>query len=275
MMKQALHTSIVKTIKEFHGFSKDCFLILQQKYDSVDEGTLFSILSHEYQRQMKYSHTKTSSVINKYFNLYEEALVKREDPGIILRIALQADISPCLIAKLILQKYYENVECDGENININKYLRDTTLIENIDLAYEVFLCTLYDDQYSPAVETMKSSIGQQYEILLHKQMTDLGIAFRDEEYLRKFGYDKTPDFKLEVPIAIDGFIIHWIESKALFGDEDVHKDYMKHQYSSYWNRFGPGLVIYWFGYIETIVQSSERRFIVRNDLPTDFVTIGK
>lgn len=88
---------------------------------------------------MKYSHTKTSSVINKYFNLYEEALVKREDPGIILRIALQADISPCLIAKLILQKYYENVECDGENININKYLRDTTLIENIDLAYEVFL----------------------------------------------------------------------------------------------------------------------------------------
>lgn len=67
-------------------------------------------------------------------------------------------------------------------------------------------------------------------------MTDLGIAFRDEEYLRKFGYDKTPDFKLEVPIAIDGFIIHWIESKALFGDEDVHKDYMKHQYSSYWNR---------------------------------------
>ncbi|KAI4467932.1 hypothetical protein MML48_2g00006309 [Holotrichia oblita] len=273
MMKKTLHTSIVKTIKEFHGFSKDCYIILQEKYKySVDEGTLFSILSHEYQRQMKYSHTKSPNVINKYFNLYEEALVKREDPGIILRIAVDADISPCLIAKLILQKYYENTETDGENINVNKYLRDTTLIENIDLAYE---CTLYDDQYSPAVETMKSSIGQQYEILLHKQMTDLGIAFRDEEYLRKFGYDKTPDFKLEVPIAIDGFIINWIESKALFGDEDVHRDYIKHQYSSYWNRFGPGLVIYWFGYIETIIQSSEKRFIVRNNLPNNFIAIGK
>lgn len=64
----------------------------------------------------------------------------------------------------------------------------------------------------------------------------LGLAFRDEEHLRKNGYDKTPDCKLEVPVAIDGFVINWIESKALFGDEDAHKDYMKNQYLSYWNR---------------------------------------
>ncbi|GJQ65943.1 hypothetical protein Trydic_g4041 [Trypoxylus dichotomus] len=275
MMKKTLHADIVKTIKDYNGFSKECYILLQQKFNSVDEGTLFSILSHEYQKQMRILHVKTPNVINKYFNLYEEALNKREDPGIILRIALHANISPCLVAKLILQKYYDGAESDSENVNVNKYLRDTTLIKNIDLAYEVFLCTLYDDQYSPTVETMRSSIGQQYEILLHKQMTNLGIAFRDEEYLRKFGYDKTPDFKLEVPIAIDGFIIHWIESKALFGDEDVHKDYIRHQYSSYWNRFGPGLVIYWFGYVETIVQSSEKRFIVRNNLPDNFVSIVK
>lgn len=64
----------------------------------------------------------------------------------------------------------------------------------------------------------------------------MGLAFRDEEHLRKHGYDKTPDCKLDVPIAIDGFIVNWIESKALFGDEDAHRDYKKNQYLSYWNR---------------------------------------
>lgn len=67
-------------------------------------------------------------------------------------------------------------------------------------------------------------------------MLGLGLAFRDEEHLRKYGYDKTPDVKLEVPIAVDGFVINWVESKALFGDEDVHREYMRNQYLSYWNR---------------------------------------
>lgn len=81
------------------------------------------------------------------------------------------------------------------------------------------------------------SLGQQYEIRLHKEAVQLGLAFRDEEYLRKFGYDKTPDLKLEVPVAVDGFVINWIESKALFANEEVHKDYMNSQYLSYWNRY--------------------------------------
>lgn len=106
---------------------------------SVNEGTLFSILSHEYQRQMKYSHSKAPSIINKYYNAYIDAINKRDDPGIIIKIALDSNIAPCLVAKLILQKHYDNLDCDNDNLNINKYLRDTTLINNSDLAYEVFL----------------------------------------------------------------------------------------------------------------------------------------
>lgn len=81
------------------------------------------------------------------------------------------------------------------------------------------------------------SLGQQYEIELHREVVELGLAFRDEEHLRKYGYDKTPDVKLEVPVAVNGFVINWIESKALFGDADVHQDYMKNQYLCYWNRY--------------------------------------
>lgn len=97
---------------------------------------------------------------------------------------------------------------------------------------------------------------------------------------------------MDVPVAIDSFIINWIESKALFGDEDAHRDYKKNQYLSYWNRypkvnsfedfkckfvelfrFGPGLVIYWFGYLETIVEPNEKRFMIRDCLPENVVHI--
>lgn len=68
-------------------------------------------------------------------------------------------------------------------------------------------------------------------------MEKCGIVFRTEEYMRKFGFDKTPDVKLEIPIVVDGFIIHWIESKARFADSEIHQDYLKNQYISYWNRY--------------------------------------
>jgi len=61
----------------------------------------------------------------------------------------------------------------------------------------------------------------------------LNLPYLDEHQLRLRGYDKTPDIKLEVPISVDGFIINWIESKALFGDDDSHNEYLKSQLYRY------------------------------------------
>ena len=80
------------------------------------------------------------------------------------------------------------------------------------------------------------------------------------------GYDKTPDVKLDIPFATkDGAIINWIESKAVFADDENHNEYLEKQLRSYWNRFGPGLVIYWFGFISELYAASLEEGILIKD----------
>lgn len=91
---------------------------------------------------------------------------------------------------------------------------------------------------------------------LKKFAKDAGILYYDENDLRRTGFDKTPDLKLAVPCLFRGRIIHWIESKAVFADYKTHQKYIKEQLSSYSNRFGTGVVIYWHGY-QDIVETCE------------------
>jgi hypothetical protein len=46
----------------------------------------------------------------------------------------------------------------------------------------------------------------------------------------------------------DWKVICWIDSKALFGDVYTHNTSVLPQAESYVHRFGPGLVLYWFGH---------------------------
>ena len=43
-------------------------------------------------------------------------------------------------------------------------------------------------------------------------------------------------------------VVCWIDSKALFGDELTHRADVLPQAEAYVHRYGPGLVIYWFGH---------------------------
>lgn len=80
-------------------------------------------------------------------------------------------------------------------------------------------------------------VGEHYESILKKHCIESNMAFKDEKLLRKEGYDKTPDIKLEVPVLVNGVAIMWIESKALFANSDTHNIYVKEQLLSYWNRY--------------------------------------
>ncbi|KAL4721173.1 hypothetical protein ACJJTC_016855 [Scirpophaga incertulas] len=171
-------------------------------------------------------------------------------------------ISPALFARSLLQN-------TSDSTMTKKCMKDTTLIEDKELAYEVFLGVMNDNQYGHYADIIKQSIGLEYELRLERELRLMNITFSDENILRSRGYDKTPDYKLDVPIAVDGFIVNWVESKALFGDDENHSGYLKEQLLCYYNRFGPGLVIYWFGYLETLNSTPEvnNMFILRTSFP--------
>ena len=111
--------------------------------------------------------------------------------------------------------------------------------------------------------------------MLHDILLEHQIHYYDEENLREEGYDKTPDFKLVVPIAVDCHVVNWIESKALFGDSVSHSGYLEKQFWSYTNRFGPGLVIYWFGFIDELNVNVDQGIMLNDNFPKEYTKLNQ
>lgn len=54
----------------------------------------------------------------------------------------------------------------------------------------------------------------------------------------------------------------------MFGDPSSHEQYMNSQYKAYVNRFGSGMVIYWFGFVDSIVDQEEKDVLVMDGFPS-------
>ncbi|MDY0293343.1 MAG: C15orf41 family protein [Candidatus Methanomethylophilaceae archaeon] len=89
------------------------------------------------------------------------------------------------------------------------------------------------------------------EGLLQEWLDGQGISYRTENDLRgEFG--KTPDCLLDEPMMYNGRKIHWIESKASFGDNTEFRFNCRKQLSPYTELFGPGVVVYWIGCLDDL-----------------------
>ena len=138
----------------------------------------------------------------------------------------------------------------------------------------------------------------------------IGIPFETETDLRGRGTSRTPDILLSCPMGVlvpkaDGTgkewkIICWIDSKvrthgkriprlhslhllslidtsldycqAMFGDVSTHQTSVLPQAEAYVHRYGPGMVLYWFGHapIERLGNSQGDIAIVSYELPESF-----
>ncbi|XP_034944769.1 protein C15orf41 homolog isoform X2 [Chelonus insularis] len=268
-MKLKFYENILYDIRKFSGLTRDCAEMLIQKYPNIPVNSIHSILSIEVINRVKKSGYKGHGTQRKFWERWKKSQQNGESSGIIIRLSAMTNLPPSLVARSILEYYYQSIDRNVTKANVYQYLKDPTLIDNQDLAYEIYLSILYDDRDGPVSQAFSKAIGYEYESELQNYLVKRGIAYITEDNLRRKGYDKTPDIKLEIPIAIDGFVVNWIESKARFGSPSIHATYLKSQLLSYWNRFGPGLVIYWFDYVDEIIEPNEKRFIIMNHFPNN------
>ena len=137
--------------------------------------------------------------------------------------------SPVLLCRIILEEYFESKNIEKTRQEISEFLRCPSKIPDRFLATEVYFCRIRDDQYGHYSEAIKFWTGEEHETKIKAKCQELGLSYRDENALRAQGYDKTPDILLDVPIAVNGRAVNWIESKALFGDDDAHTSYLRDQ----------------------------------------------
>ncbi len=209
--------------------------------------------------------------------------------NIILNMAKEINVSPVLMARLIVEgllktnsiKLIEEIETtDKAKLTISNIIRDNHLLKDGRLACEIMECCSLDEDYGPIIDTIKNLSGSEHEMKLEAILKAKGIAFIKESELREKGYDKTPDFKLELPIFLNdsGRVISWIDSKGTFGDETSHSEYYETQFKFYLNRFGSGLVIYWLGYVKELevrnCSMANRSVVVCDDFPSDFTILN-
>ncbi|CAG0880708.1 unnamed protein product [Darwinula stevensoni] len=244
----------------------------------IPKATLGSIKAQFNARQTKvshYKHTHPEAVAEYYkrYVLYLDLRSRNEDPGFLLRMAEDIGFSPAMLARSILQKHLESQEnlsgCEPSKKELNRISQNLDLLNDKVLASECYLCFLVDDNYGPIPDGIKHQVGVDYECLLKQTLNKYGIPFQDECALRCEGYDRTPDVKLSIPIAVQDEVVCWVESKALFGDDESHSTYLHDQLKSYLNRYGNGMVIYWFGCVSELQsENKEKGLLIRTTFPS-------
>ncbi|KAK5618951.1 CDAN1-interacting nuclease 1 [Crenichthys baileyi] len=212
--------------------------MLKDRFPYHSQSTLLSIFSLEYQKRTKrtISRHHVPDVMERYYQRYLSETKVRPTVPVLLELANEVDLSPALMARIILERFLKDMDGGMPSKTVlNSMLKEPSMIPDQILANHIYQCTINDCCYGPLVDCIKHAVGQEHEVLLRDKLMERNLSFLDENQLRTMGYDKTPDIILEVPVAVEGHIIHWIESKASFGDDHSHRTYLNEQFWSYWN----------------------------------------
>ncbi|KAH8242467.1 hypothetical protein KR032_006988, partial [Drosophila birchii] len=237
---------ICQFINGYHGLAIDCEFELRNRFfKEVDPMALTCILQSELFNRSRGQHWKHDQRAKKLLKAYEDQK-ELYDNDLLIQMACAEGINPIALCRTLLQEKYKL----KHRSHISRMLKHPHLIDDPRLAANVQQCMVSDNQEGPITDLRRRIMGEEYEIKLKQLAKEAGIHFYDEHDLRRMGYDKTPDIKMILPFLYKGQVINWIESKANFGDIKGHKFNIQQQLHSYCNRFGPGLIIYWFGYHE-------------------------
>lgn len=222
------------------------------KKNKMDEELLFVIYTQKHIRTVK---KKYYVITNK-----SKKLLKEWKQGkTFTQLAIEESFSPVMMAQILLKKMGKTKR------EVRAIMMDHESCSNKRIREEMHEVIGEDMVYSQMGAELQRERGEQGEAKIQKWLEKKGMGFRTEEDLRG-EFPKTVDFLLDKPFEVNFEThpeekrkIHWIESKGSFGDtRQLRRDHKK-QLSKYVEMWGPGMVVYWFGYLEGLELFLEAR----------------
>lgn len=202
----------------------------------------FIVLRGIYWQQCMHRIITSSHQVRKQGKFFVRLYVSGQS---LLNIAKQVKATPVQVAREVL-----GLHLNLQRKNITRLLREPSLIEDKRLQEDVEACIDHDQAYGPHADRLHAALGLEYEQRLMDEVRNLRLEFESEEELRNRNCHKTPDILLRVPVSFCGKVVWWIDSKAKFADVTTLNEDYKQSICSYVNAYGPGMVIYWFGFVE-------------------------
>ena len=172
-----------------------------------------------------------------------------------LEISKMCSLAPTLCASFIL------AEKGFSKVRFRELVRNVPAIKDERIRKELAEALEADFVYSEKAHIEQKARGIAHEKKIEHWLRENGFQFWTEQ--DRAGAEKTPDFLLKKTVVIEGKEIHWFESKAYFADGvEIKKSYNK-QFKHYVELFGPGIVVYWWGFVEDAVLPPEiKRHII-------------
>lgn len=199
-------------------------------------GTIHSILNQKVVTKVKRNFSKVKNKSPRHYRQWKKGKSISE-------IAKKNEIPATLMVSMLLKEM---------DIPKKGFIRNLDNYPDGRLKKEVLEAMEFDYFFSSKAHDMHAEKGELGESVLATWLTENGLTYRSENDLRAEGFTKTPDFLLDEEIEIDAVQVSWIESKALFGDKREHAHYIKKQFREYEKKFGVGMIVYWYGFIDGI-----------------------
>jgi len=226
-----------------------------------DKELLLVVYTEKNVRDVKRGYYKIKKMSKKLLNEWNQG-------ESFTNLAHARRFSPMMMAQILLQ------ERGHTKKDIKNLLRDYREAHEKRLKHELREASEKDIVYSDIGANIQYKRGQDGEARIRKWLQAKKWEFKEEEDLKgntEFG-GKTVDFLLDKPIEVQFGTepeefrkVYWIESKGSFGDEKkMQRDYEK-QLKAYNELWGPGIVVYWFGYLDGMEMWLEARDVMLVD----------
>jgi len=218
--------------------------LICDRFPDIDFNTIHSLYSQLLVREAK----KKKTPLDLPTALAAPSSSGGNEKVTLCSLAASTSTSPYKLARTYL--------AEVAHIEYSDFLNNPNLIEDENIRFDLLGCIADDPMCSTIVDIRKACTGRDFEEYLEYRLLDLNICFETENNLRLQGKPKTPDIVLLIPMTLDlgdekSCLINWIDSKGMFADKGTFLEH-EQQLRGYVNRYGHGMVIYWYGYVDDI-----------------------